>query len=491
MKGMVMRNVSRREALTLGGSALAGLATIFALPGCSPAQNGQGATAAGNAEAAATTAAHELVIDKQTGLLARSEFVGLDQQVTLADGTQAPAINFDNGATTPSLVTAIEEIQNQLLMYGSIGRGKGQKSAHSTEAFGAARETVLKFFGAPSDTYTCAFSGSATDGLNKVASTLCAGGQAVVVTTRSEHHANDLPWRAHASEVRYVDIQPDGRLDLDQVPKLLADGKVTVVSMQAASNVTGYVHDVHAVAKLAHEAGAIMVVDGAQIASHRAFSLKGATEAEDIDFFVCSAHKMYAPFGGGCIIGKTSLMNNYVPAYRGGGMVDIVTDSDVTWLKSPDLWEAGSPNYFGAITLGKACEALSTVGFDAIQAHEQALLRKAIDGLKDIYDVVVYADTDKIDDRVGVLTFNVQGVQPADVAEQLAGKWGIAVRQGEFCAHPLCHRLLGYSNDEFLIMMQEPNFQAPGMVRVSMGMYNTESDVDTLLKAVREIAPHA
>ena len=183
-----------------------------------------------------------------------------------------------------------------------------------------------------------------------------------------------------------------------------------------------------------------MVVDGAQIASHRAFSLKGTSEAEDIDFFVCSAHKMYASFGGGCIIGKTDLMNAHVPAYRGGGMVDVVTDHDVTWLRAPDLWEAGSPNYFGQIALAKACQVLSTVGFAAIQAHEQRLLRRALDGIQDIPGVTLYADADFIEDRVGVLTFNVDGVPAADVAEELAGKWAIAVRQGEFCAHPLCHR---------------------------------------------------
>ena len=484
-----MTNATRREALRAGGMSLAGIAAML-MAGCGQqAQGGATEVAAADsaAEASAQAAPRQLVLDTDSGLLARSEFIGLDEPVELADGTTAPAINFDNGATTPSLVSALEEIQAQLPLYGSIGRGKGQKSGHSTEQFGAARSVVLDFFGAPASTYTCAFAGTATDGLNKVSGALC-GPDTVVLTTRSEHHANDLTWRARAAEVRYVEVDELGRLIMDDFATQLADGKVGVVSVQAASNVTGYVHDVHSIAKLAHEAGAIMVVDGAQIASHRAFSLKGETEAEDVDFFVCSAHKMYAPFGGGCIIGKTELMNAHVPAYRGGGMVDVVTDSDVTWLEAPDLWEAGSPNYFGQIALAKACEALSAAGFDNIEAHEQALLRRALDGLAGIQGVTVYADSNNIEDRVGVLTFNVDDVAAADVAERLAGGWAIAVRQGEFCAHPLCHRLMGYTDEQIVAERDKPGFSAPAMVRVSMGMYNTEADVDTLIEAVSTIA---
>ena len=483
-----MANMTRREMLKVGGVSVAGVAATL-LGACGTRQAAPEAAPAAPAEATVTTkvAEHELAIDKKTGLLARGEFIGVDEGVELANGDMAVAINFDNGATTPSLVSVVEEIQAQLPFYGSIGRGKGQKSGHSTATFNAARAVVQSFFNAPEGEYTLAFSGTATDALNKVAGALCEK-DTVVLTTRSEHHANDLPWRAKAAEVRYVDVDELGRLRMEEFETQLADGKVTIVSVQAASNVTGYVHDVHAIAKLAHDAGAIMVVDGAQIASHRAFSLKGDSAAEDIDFFVCSAHKMYAPFGGGCIIGKTDLMNSHVPAYRGGGMVDVVTDADVTWLESPDLWEAGSPNYFGQIGLAKSCEALSAVGFDAIAEHEQVLLRRALDGLSDISGVTLYADCDDIEDRVGVFTFNIDNVPAADVAETLAAKWAIAVRQGEFCAHPLCHRLMGYTDDEILAERDKPNFSAPAMVRVSMGMYNTEAEVDTLIEAVRTIA---
>lgn len=477
-----MANITRRSALRAGGASMAGVAAIL-LGACgAQATNGSSSTAS---DAAKATATKSLTLN-DAGLVDRKCFVGVEDQVELANGNKAVAINFDNGATTPTLTTVLAAVEDALPMYGSIGRGKGQKSSLSTERFNAARNVILHFFGADNGQYTCCFCGTTTDALNKIAGALITSPDDVVLTTRSEHHANDLPWRARAT-MRYVEVDELGRLKMDDFAAQLADGKVKVVSVQAASNVTGYVHDVHAIAKLAHDAGAIMVADGAQIAAHRAFSLAGNTQAEDIDFFACSAHKMYAPFGGGCVIGKTDLLNANLPAYRGGGMVDVVTDSDATWLKAPELWEAGSPNYLGQIAFATAIEAFEEVGFEAIAKHEQVLLRRAIDGLTAIKGVTVYADNSKIDDRVGVLTFNVENKGAAEVAQYLAGEHAIAVRQGEFCAHPLCHRLMGFTDEQILAERDKPGFEAPAMVRISFGMYNTEDEVDVLVKAISDL----
>lgn len=478
-----MANMTRRDALRAGGASMMGMAALF-LGACSTqAGSASSSQASGAAEAKKTV---ELTLNA-AGLVDRSCFIGVDDPVKLADGSEKVAINFDNGATTPSLNTVLAAVEDALPMYGSIGRGKGQKSAISTDRFNKAHDVVLRFFGADDGRYTCCFCGTTTDGINKIAGALITSPDDVVLTTRSEHHANDLLWRERAT-MRYVEVDELGRLRMDDFPKQLADGKVKVVSVQAASNVTGYVHDVHAIAKLAHEAGAIMVVDGAQIAAHRAFSLAGDTEAEDIDFFACSAHKMYAPFGGGCIIGKTELLNNYLPTYRGGGMVGVVTDYDATWLEAPERWEAGSPNYLGQIAFATATEAFDKVGFDAVVKHEQELLRRAIDGLDIIDGVTLYADKDKIDDRVGVLTFNIDNMSAVEVAQHLADESAIAVRQGEFCAHPLCHRLMGITDEQILAHRDEPGFEAPAMVRLSFGMYNSEDEVAVLLQAVRDLA---
>ena len=478
-----MEGISRRDALKLGGLSFAGLAGL-SLFGCS---SGAGATAGASQTANASQTASTSAAVREGQIIAREAFVGLDELVELADGSKMAAINFDNAATTPALVRCVEAIQEQLPLYGSIGRGKGQKQAHSTEVFNGARAKMLDFVSAPDSEYTAVWSGTTTDALNKVAGALVTDESDVVLTTRMEHHANDLPWRERARVV-YADVDTLGRLKLEDIEALLAENEVKVVSVQAANNVTGYVNDVHAIAKMAHDAGAVMIVDGAQIAAHRAFSMKGNTEAEDIDFFVCSAHKMYAPFGSGAIVAKTALLDEFLPAYRGGGMVDIVSDADVTWLSAPERWEAGSPNYFGVVALGAALDTFGEVGFDAIERHEQGMIRKVLDGLTALPKVTVYGDTDDISDKVGVVTFNVEGAEAADIATQLAGNHGIAVRQGEFCAHPYCHRLLGVSDEEVVAGMHEQGFAPPAMVRISFGMYNDEAEVDAFLEAMSRIA---
>ena len=169
-------------------------------------------------------------------------------------------------------------------------------------------------------------------------------------------------------------------------------------------------------------------------------------------------------------------------------MVDVVADSDVTWLEAPDRWEAGSPNYFGVVALGASLDTFNEVGFDAIEEHEQRLLRKAIDGLLALPRVKVFGDTEDISDKVGVITFNVEGIDAADVAQHLADEHGVAVRQGEFCAHPYCHRLLGVPDEAIAANMKNHDFVAPAMVRISFGLYNDETEVDTFLDAMAKIA---
>ena len=417
----------------------------------------------------------------------RSYVVGLDQPVQLADGTSRQAINFDNAATTPALSPVLEEVNRQLMVYASIGRGFSQKSNHSTEMYELTRDKVLQFLNADPKKYTCFYVNNTTDGLNKLASALITSKDDLVLTTRIEHHANDLSWRERCKVV-YAEVDRQGRIIYDDIEKLLKENNVKYVSVTAASNVTGYVTDVHRVAKLAHQYGARIIVDGAQIVAHRQFSMLGETEEENIDFFVFSAHKMYSPFGGGAVVGLTEVLDQHMPQFYGGGTIRIVGDDWQNYKSAPAVYEAGSPNYLGQIAFATTLEAFKKVGFKAIEAHEQVLLGKAIEGLLAIPGVTVYADSTKIDDRVGVLTFNVDDVEAADVAQRLADEWAIAVRQGEFCAHPLCHRLMGYTDEDILAAMNEPDFSAPAMVRVSFGMYNTDAEVDTFLEAIKAIA---
>jgi selenocysteine lyase/cysteine desulfurase len=417
----------------------------------------------------------------------RSKIVGLDAEVKLADGSMVPAINLDNAATTPAFTPVLEEVNDQLALYGSIGRGWGQKSTHSTELYEQGRRAVMDFVNAAANKYTVFYAVNTTDGLNKLSSALITSKDDIVLTTRMEHHANDLVWRRRATPI-YVDVDKKGRPLLNDVSRLLRENQVRYVSITAASNVTGYVNDVHAVARLAHQHGAQIIVDGAQISAHRAFNMKGQTPEEDIDYFVFSAHKMYAPYGGDAVVGLVDELNKHMPQFYGGGMVNVVTDSTETYLDAPARYEAGSPNYPGVVAMLRAIKMLKEVGFGYIVEHEQMLMRRTIDGMRDIPGLTLYGDTDKIADKVGIVVFNIHGMAPSDVAQQLAEKRGIAVRQGAFCSHPYVFRLLRISDAEIRKKMQRPDFGIPGMVRASFGIYNNEKEVDVLLETVREIA---
>ncbi|MCL1991297.1 MAG: aminotransferase class V-fold PLP-dependent enzyme [Defluviitaleaceae bacterium] len=410
----------------------------------------------------------------------RDMIVGLDTPVKLQNGTMIPAINLDNAATTPAFKKVVKEIDKQLLYYGSIGRGKGQKSAHSTKVYAAGRDIVKAFVNA-SEAYTVIYTNSTTDGMNKLASALIQSDQDIVLSTRMEHHANDLPWRERA-QVVYAEVDAQGRLIIEDIERLLEvyQGAIKYVTVTAASNVTGYVNDVHAIAKLAHAYGAKIIVDGAQIVAHRAFSMQGDTPEENIDFFVFSAHKMYSPFGGGAIIGLTDVLNTHLPQFYGGGMVQAVCDDDVIYLPAPDNYEAGSPNYPGVVGMLEAMDILKNIGFQLIEAHEQRLLARTLAGLKQFPDVILYGDTKNISDRVGLITFNIEGFNPETVADFLASHYAIAVRQAAFCAHPYVRRLTGETNTS-------PCKAPTGMVRISFGIYNDEADVDCFLKAIETL----
>ena len=422
----------------------------------------------------------------------RDYVAGLNEPVTLADGTGRPLVNFDNAATTPALIPVMDEVNEKLLMYGSIGRGYSLKSNYSTKLYEDTRDTVLQFVGLDTfkdPDYTVFYVNNTTDGLNKLASALITDENDLVLSTRIEHHANDLSWRERC-RVIYAEVDDLGRIRYDELERLLKENTVKLVAVTAASNVTGYVTDVHKVAKLAHRYGAMIVVDGAQIVAHRAFSMKGDTPEENIDFFVFSSHKMYSPYGGGAVVGLRDILNEHMPAFYGGGTVKIVGDGRVMYKQAPESYEAGSPNYPGVIGMGKAMEILREVGFDAITEHEQKLIRRMIDGLKRFDNVVIYGDTEDISDRVGVVTFNFTDLNSYFLAVQLTDL-GMATRRGAFCAHPYVWRLMGISDDELDEFADCGDSGTPGMIRVSFGIYNTEEEVDEFLEALARAIPAA
>lgn len=413
----------------------------------------------------------------------RNYVVGLDQQIELADGTTTQLINFDNAATTPVLLPVQEEINKELLMYGSIGRGFSQKSDHSTELYNSVRDKVLNFLDASADEYTCFYTNSTTDGLNKLADAIIESEDDIVLTTRMEHHSNDLSWRERC-KVIYADINDDGRVSYDEIEEQLKNNDVKFVSITAASNVTGYVTDVHKVAKLAHQYGAKIIVDGAQIVAHRKFSMTGDTPEESIDFLAFSAHKMYSPYGGGAVVGRTELLLDKMPHFYGGGVVTMVGDDWVHYKSAPEAYEAGSPNYPGVVGMGKAIDILQEVGFDDIEAHEKVLNKRLVDGLKEMPNVIIHGDSENLDDRVGVISFNFSDINSYELATALKELGAVATRRGAFCAHTYVWRLMNLTDEELQSFEGCTDAYSAGMIRISFGIYNTEEEVDKFLEVL-------
>jgi cysteine desulfurase/selenocysteine lyase len=424
----------------------------------------------------------------------RQEIVGIDQQVPLLNGSSRPYVFLDNAASTPTLCGVQQKVNEFLEWYSSVHRGSGFKSQLSTQAYERAREIVAEFVGADPHTHSVIFGKNTTEAINKLANRLDLQPDDVVITTIMEHHSNDLPWRPKA-QVAYVGMREDGSLDTDELQEMLArfSGRVKLVTTTGASNVTGFAPPIYDIAEWAHAFGAQILVDAAQLAPHRAVHMGPLDSPRHLDFVAVSAHKMYAPFGTGALVGPKAVFDRGAPDYRGGGTVEIVTLDEVYWSASPERDEAGSPNVVGAVALAASMRILSQVGLETIAAHEQELTRYTLGRINQLEGITVYgsSDPDRLDDRLGVITFEVQGMHHGKVAAILGFEGGIGVRNGCFCAHPYLLRLMKVGEQASRMHQQQvlngDRSQLPGMVRASFGCYNTLEEVDRLIEMLERI----
>lgn len=417
-------------------------------------------------------------------------FIGLNEKVCDCNGKCIDGINFDNAATTPPIKSSIDYIEKLSNTYASIGRGTGQKAEITTNLYHQSKDYIMDFFKVRNkDKYVVVYVNNTTEAINKLARTLTKKENEIVISSRMEHHSNDLPWR-NRGKVDYIEVDSNGRLRINELEEKLIKnkGKVQYVSLCGASNVTGYINDMHYIAKIVHKYGAKLIVDGAQLVPHRRVSISGKSEDEDIDFLAFSSHKVYSPFGIGVIIGLREEFDIADPDYVGGGTVDLVLDNEVTYLDSPDKDEPGTPNFLGVMALINSLTVLNTIGFDYIEKQEDDLLRYIVNGLKAIPKVINYGDNDNIDDRLGIITFNIENMYHRDVACILAQKRGISVRHGWFCAHPYCRRLMNATEEEAKEFLKDPKKKMLGMVRVSFAPYNTLGEIDIFLNAIEDIS---
>jgi selenocysteine lyase/cysteine desulfurase len=425
----------------------------------------------------------------------RDQIIGLSEEVPLLDGSRRQYINLDNAASTPTLVPVMDKVAEFLKWYGNVHRGTGFKSKLSSWVFEESRNIIARFINADLTECVVIFCKNTTEAVNKLAHRYPFEQGSVVLTSVMEHHSNELPWR-RVAEVVHIEVTDDGRIDEEDFERKLREygGKIRLIALSGASNVTGYINPIHYYARRAHAIGAKIMIDAAQLAPHRPIDMKPKDDPEHLDYLAFSAHKMYAPFGIGVLVGCRKTFEEGDPADVGGGTVDIVNLENAYWADLPDKEEAGTPDIVGAVALSRAIEIIEELGWKNIIRHESEITAYALGRLSEIPEVILYGDKSPKNaaDRLGVISFNLKNMPHALVAAILSCEWGIGTRNGCFCAHPYVKCILHVSEDEARGMeeriLARDRSQLPGTVRISFGFYNAKGEVDVLCNAIREIA---
>ena len=389
----------------------------------------------------------------------RKLFPILDQEVN-----GHPLVYLDSAASSQKPISVIEAVKQYYEHdNANVHRGVHTLGSRATDAYEGAREKVARFINAKR-TEEIIFTRGTTTALNLVASSYarlnCQEGDEIVITPM-EHHSNLIPWQqaaiATGATLKYIPLQPDGTINLADAEQIITD-RTKVVSMTYVSNVLGTLNPVKQIAEIAHRHGAVMVVDGAQSTPH----MKVDVQDLDCDFYAFSGHKMCGPTGIGVLYGKKSLLNNMEPIEFGGEMIDEVGLYESTWKEIPYRFEGGTPIIAAAVGLGAAIDFLEEIGMDEIERHEHQLTAYAMERLSEIDGITIYGPQK----RAGLVTFNLGDVHPHDVATVLDAQ-GIAIRAGHHCCQPLMRWL-----------------EASSTARASLYLYNTEEDVDRLVKGL-------
>ncbi|MGH2446915.1 MAG: aminotransferase class V-fold PLP-dependent enzyme [Candidatus Limnocylindria bacterium] len=413
--------------------------------------------------------------------------VGADTEVPIVPEGSRRYVNLDYAASAPALQAVRDAIGDLLGWYSSVHRGAGFKSRASTAAYEGARESIRRFVNGRDDDAVI-ITRNTTDSINLLAGTLPEGTH--VIGFAGEHHANLLPWKR--CSVTYLPVPESPGEALDRLETTLRDlpacNDPHLVAVTGASNVTGEIWPVAEMARIAHENGARLLVDAAQLAPHAPIDMA----RDGIDYLALSGHKLYAPYGAGALIGERDWLSAGDPFLRGGGAVRLVTIDETVWSDLPDRQEAGSPNVVGAVALGVACDALAKAGMETIAAEEAELLAYARERLAGIDGFGHYRVWPADHPRVGLLTFNL-GEMPYDLlAAVLSAEHGIGIRHGCFCAHPLMVQLLKVGDAEVGRLLDETRAgrheRLPGAARMSLGLGSTREDVDAFADALRAIA---
>ncbi|MFJ6213870.1 aminotransferase class V-fold PLP-dependent enzyme [Streptomyces sp. NPDC092296] len=422
--------------------------------------------------------------------------LGREVQVPLVSGEKVAYAALDYAASAPALQRVWDDVAAYAPYYGSVHRGAGYLSQLSTDLYEQSRRTVADFLDLRADDQVV-FTRATTDSLNLLAAALPAGTR--VLAFETEHHASLLPWRREGVTVSYLPAPRTPQQAVAALEEALtaAPEGPKLLCVTGASNVTGEIWPVAELAAVAHRHGCRVVLDAAQLAPHHPVSVREL----DVDWVAFSGHKLYAPFGAGVLAGRADWLDAAEPYLAGGGASRTVArEADgavaVEWHRGPARHEAGSPNVIGAYAVASACRALTEAGFEALRDREQRLLARLRAGLAEIPEVRVLGLFGEDQPRVGVLSFVVGGWNSSHFAAALSAEYGIGVRDGLFCAHPLVRTLLAESGwggtEEAPSACGAPEPSLPGerslnAIRVSFGAGTPDEHVERFLTAVREL----
>ncbi len=391
----------------------------------------------------------------------REQFPILNQEIN-----GHPLVYLDSSATSQKPVSVIKAVEDYYKQYNSnVHRGVHTLGTRATDKYEGAREKVKKFINA-SSTKEVIFTRGTTTSINTVAYSYARAnlkeGDEIVVTPM-EHHSNIIPWqqaaKATGATLKYLPLRPDGTIEMEDVKDTITD-RTKVVAVMHVSNVLGTINPIKEITAVAHQHGAVMMVDGAQSVPHMQVDVQDL----DCDFYAFSGHKMCGPTGIGVLYGKRELLENMEPVEFGGEMIDFVNLYDSTWKELPWKFEGGTPIIAGAIGLGAAIDFLTDIGMENIHEHEDQLIAYAMDRMKALDGLEIYGP----EQRAALITFNLTDVHPHDTATVLDAE-GIAVRAGHHCAQPLMKWL-----------------EVTATARASFYLYNTPEDVDRLVEGLNK-----
>lgn len=393
----------------------------------------------------------------------RADFPILAQEIN-----EKPLAYLDNAATSQKPKQVIEALTHYYEFdNANVHRGVHTLAARATDAYESARGKVAKFIHAR-EVAEIIFTRGTTSAINLVVDSYAeanieAGDE--IVISYLEHHSNLIPWQQLAKRkgavLKYIELEEDGTISVEQAKKTIGE-KTKIVALAHVSNVLGTITPMKEIAAIAHQFGAVILVDGAQAVPHMEVDVVDL----DADFYAFSGHKMMAPTGIGALYGKRELLDAMEPTEFGGEMIDFVELYDSTWKELPWKFEAGTPIIGGAIALGAAIDYLAEVGLANIHAHEQALASYAIEEMSKIEGITIYGPEDA-SKRCGLVTFNLEGAHPHDIATIL-DEDGIAIRAGHHCAQPLMKWL-----------------DVSSTVRASFYIYNTKEEIDALIDGLK------